>query len=242
MRPRIALTTYDEHTHWGVWARRADVLPSNYARAVYQAGGCPVLLPTGYPDAAHDALQGIDGLVVTGGPDIGAQPPQPHSTSATASVERRRDHWETALPEEAARRDLPTLGICRGMQLMNICLGGTLHQHLPDVVGHEGHQIAPGVFSQHRVQLASPSALARILGQTINVATYHHQAVDKLGRGVAAVGWADDGTIEAIELPDRSFAAGVQWHPEESEDVTLFAALVEHAASAVSEVSEGIRG
>jgi len=231
MRPRIALTTYDDHATWGAWNRRADVLPASYASAVYLAGGCPILLPTGSPHAARDALWDVSALVITGGPDVGAQLSPEVGRSGSAIAGRNRDHWEIALLDEAARRDLPTLGVCRGMQLMNVGLGGTLHRHLPDVVGHEGHQIAPGVFTQHQVSLAPGSELAEVLGLRINVATCHHQAIDRLGRGVSAVGWADDRSIEAIELPERTFAQGVQWHPEESEDVTLFATLVYHAAS-----------
>ena len=112
---------------------------------------------------------------------------------------------------------------------------GTLHQHLPDVVGHDGHRIAPVVFAQHQVNLAPRSRLATVLGQLINATTYHHQAIHELGHGVSPVGWADDGTIEAIEIAERSFAVGVQWHPEESEDATLFSALVGHAVEKMEE-------
>ncbi|MCX9193399.1 gamma-glutamyl-gamma-aminobutyrate hydrolase [Carbonactinospora thermoautotrophica] len=236
VRPVVAISTYLEQARWEEWDLPAALLPAAYAEAVRRSGGLPVLLPPGEaagtaPDAAGEVLSRVDGLLIAGGADVdparyGAEP-----HPRTVAVRPDRDHWETALIREALRQDLPLLGVCRGMQLLNVVLGGTLVQHLPDRVGHHGHAPAPGVFGEHPVELAAGSRLGELLGTKLDgVPTCHHQAVDRLGEGVIAVGWAPDGTVEAIEVPRYGFALGVQWHPEMGDDRAVFAALVERAA------------
>lgn len=231
MRPRIALTTYADYAEWRDWSRPAAVLPRSYVDVVERAGGCPVLLPPGRPTIATDALRGADGLILTGGPDLDARLGPNGSSDDDGPVLPERDRWEAALLEVALKADMPTLGICRGMQLMNLYLGGRLHTHLPDFVGHDGHQVAPGVFGTHEVRLAEGSLTAAAMGLRAQVPSYHHQGVALLGHDVDPVGWADDGIIEAIELRGHSFAVGVQWHPEENDDLALFRMLVDFSTS-----------
>jgi gamma-glutamyl-gamma-aminobutyrate hydrolase PuuD len=201
--------------------------------AVTAAGGLPIMLPP-LPDgtaasvvanAARRAIDGLDGLLLTGGADVdparyGAQP-----LPTTQAPRHDRDAWEMALLATALDRDLPVLAVCRGIEVLNVARGGTLIQHLPDVVGHSGHQPEPGVLGTSRVHFAEGSPVAAILGTEAKVPCYHHQAVDRLGHDVEAVGWADDGTIEAAVVPGRRFAVAVQWHPEDSDDPRLFEAL-----------------
>ena len=124
--------------------------------------------------------------------------------------------------------DLPVLGICRGMQLMTVAAGGTLHQHLPEVVGHEAHRPEPGVYGRHDVRLAEGSRVAAVLGGSVTVSSYHHQGVDSAG-SLIVTGWAEDGSVAAVEDPTKSFAVGVLWHPEVGDDPRIFEALVEAA-------------
>lgn len=225
-RPLIGVTTYLEPTRHGVWDHEAAVLPRTYLDVVVRAGGYPVLLP---PLAEVDAgvLGALDGLVLSGGGDVdparyGAAPhPRTGGTSAL------RDTAEETLLRAALAADVPVLGVCRGMQVLNVALGGTLVQHLPEVVGHEGHRPQPATFGRTRVRLADGSLPGRLLGGEIEVECYHHQAVDVLAPELVPVGRADDGTVEAVELRGPRFALGVQWHPEVAgEDCRLFEALV----------------
>jgi gamma-glutamyl-gamma-aminobutyrate hydrolase PuuD len=229
--PRIGLPTYVETARWGVWDRPAALLPHSYVAAVTAAGGLPVLLPPvpatdADADAARRAVDGIDALLLTGGADIepvryGAEP-----LPTTQAPRPDRDGWEADLLTAALDCDLPVLAICRGAQVLNVAFGGTLHQHVPDLVGHQGHQPGPAVPGTTPVRLAEGSLAASILGDEVKVPCYHHQSVDRLGAGVEAVGWADDGTIEAVVLAGRRFVLGVQWHPEDGDDPRLFDALV----------------
>jgi len=156
-----------------------------------------------------------------------------------------RDEWEIALTRAALHRDLPLLAICRGLQVLNVALGGTLHQHLPDVVGHGRHDGPPNGFGLHQVRISPDSTLAGILPQEpedgfLDVPTHHHQAVDLLGDGLKAVAWEEDGTIEAVEAGPSEldglsgFVLGVQWHPEQGSDPRLFTALVRAAMDRAS--------
>jgi putative glutamine amidotransferase len=230
--PRIGLTTYRERSRWGVWDEPADLLPATYARAVEAAGALPVLLPPADPALVPAALRGLDGLVLAGGADVDPARYAADRHVRTGEARPDRDGWEIALAEAALDRQLPLLGICRGMQVLNVALGGDLVQHLPDVVGTDDHCPTPGAHGRHHVRLTPESRLARAIGSSVEVATYHHQAVDRLGRGLVAVGWADDGTVEAVELPDARWAAGVQWHPEAHAGETLFAAFSAAAGAA----------
>jgi len=233
MRPVIGITTYVEQARWGVWDVPAAILPFRYVERVEAAGGTAVLLP---PSAASDAavLDRLDAVVLAGGADLdpALYGEEPHA--ATTGLRPERDAAEVPLVRAALDRDLPTLGICRGMQLMSVVCGGSLVQHLPDVVGHEGHRPAAGVYGLHDVRLAPGSRAAAILGERVSVPSYHHQGLASPG-SLTVTGWADDGTPEAVEHPDRRFALGVLWHPEAGDDLRLFTALVVAAtASAAS--------
>ena len=236
--PRIGLTTYVEDARWGVWDRPAVVLPHSYIAAVIAAGGLPVLLPPGPSGAAaaRSAIGGIDALILTGGADVSPSGYGASPHPETAGTQPTRDSWEIALFAAAIDADLPVLAICRGVQVVNVARGGTLHQHLPDVVGHDGHRPEPAVLGTTEVRLTAGTPVSAILGTELKVPCYHHQAIDRLGEGVDAVGWADDGTVEAIVVPDAgSFVLGVQWHPEDGDDPRLFDALVTAATEPAPE-------
>lgn len=224
--PRIGISTYVERARWGVWDREAALIPTSYTEAVLLGGGVPLLLPV-LPDGAAEVLDAVDGLVLAGGPDVDPSRygQQPHATAGRTRPER--DAWELALLRRALEDDVPVLAVCRGAQLLNVALGGTLHQHLPDSVNHEGHQPAPAVFGRSEVELRPGSLAARVLGERVDVPCYHHQGLATTPAQLRASGHAADGTIEAIELPQHSFALGIQWHPEEApDDARLFEALV----------------
>lgn len=238
-RPVVGLTTYLEPSVTGDWDRPSMVLPVVYRDAVVEAGGVAVLLPPQPADhhLAHQVLDGVDALVLTGGVDVdpslyGAQPDPRTDVPRTD-----RDAWETTLLKAALVDGLPVLAVCRGVQLLNVVLGGTLHQHLPDVVGHTRHSPAPATFGTTSVRVAPGTRLASILGDgEIDVRCHHHQAVDRVGDLVpwglpmVVCARADDGTVEAVEQPGDDFVVGVQWHTEEDgHDRRLTAALVEAA-------------
>ncbi|MCU0265195.1 MAG: gamma-glutamyl-gamma-aminobutyrate hydrolase family protein [Actinomycetia bacterium] len=224
MRPVIGISTYVEQARWGVWDTTAALVPYAYVRQVESAGGRAVLLPPSTEDPA-EVLHLLDGLLLAGGADVdparyGAAP-----HPETAGLRPERDAGELALLGAVLDADLPVLGVCRGMQLMTVRGGGALHQHLPEVVGHERHRPAPGVYGDHGVRLAEGSRVHAVLGERVTVHSYHHQGVAGTG-SLTATGWADDGTVEVIEVPGRRFAVGVLWHPEVGDDPRLFEALV----------------
>jgi putative glutamine amidotransferase len=240
MTPVIGITTYDDHATWRNWSARAAMLPAVYVEAVRRSGGRPVLLPPG-GDAEEAAMTvaGLDGLVVPGGPDI-----EPERYGATRHPETQvpgpvRDAWEFAVTGAALSLGAPLLAICRGMQVLNVVRGGTLHQHIPDLIGHGRHSGGQGTYGRHKVRVSPGSLLAGIIPDDghFDVPTHHHQAVDLLGDGLKAVAWEEDGTIEAVEAGPSAldglsgFVLGVQWHPEQGTDMRVFAALV-GAASA----------
>lgn len=229
--PRIGVTTYRERASFGVWDETADLLPATYADAVIAAGGVPLLLPPvdDRPDLralADSVLNGLDGLVLSGGADVDPARYDAPREDETGPGRPDRDAWEIELVRCALERDMPLLGVCRGMQVLAVALGGTLTQHLPDVVGNESHRPVVGVHGQHEVTLADGSRLAGIVGPRADVATYHHQSVDRLPDAVEASGWTEDGTVEAFEVCDATWAIGVQWHPEVHDGLALFSAFV----------------
>ncbi|HEX3277384.1 MAG TPA: gamma-glutamyl-gamma-aminobutyrate hydrolase family protein [Thermoleophilaceae bacterium] len=232
-RPVIGICSAIEEVSWGGWTVLANVSPRSYTLTVQAAGGMALLLP---PDDAAaeqpaDMLDLIDGLILAGGSDV-----DPGSYGAVPHPETRgtwpeRDRFELGLTHAALERDMPVLGICRGMQLLNVALGGTLVQHLPDVIGHNDHRHTVGTFGDHEVRLEEGTLAARAVGgQRASVKSHHHQGVDELGERLVAVGWSEaDDQIEAIELPDRAYALGVLWHPEEDERSNVIGSLVKAA-------------
>jgi gamma-glutamyl-gamma-aminobutyrate hydrolase PuuD len=231
MRPRIGATTYREPASWGAWELPADLLPSAYAQAIEAAGGVPMLLPPAAPESASIALAGVHGLLLAGGADVAPEVYGAPRDVHTGPPRSDRDAWELALVHAALACDLPVLAVCRGMQVLNVALGGDLIQHLPDEVGSELHCPTVGVHGRHGVDIAHGSALAAVLGSRAEIATYHHQAVGRLGTGLIATAWATDGVVEAIELAGRNWVHGVQWHPEAYEGRALFAAFVAACAA-----------
>ena len=236
MRPLIGICTYLDEVRWGAWTDRAAMVPAGYVGAVQRAGGIAMLLP---PDKAaiedpDPLLDPLDGLILAGGVDLGPANYGANHHPETDPPNELRDAFELALARRALEREIPLLGICRGMQVMNVAAGGTLHQHLPDVVGHNDHRVVPGTFGEHEVRLADGSLAARAAGEEQHVTkSHHHQGVDVIGDGFVVTGWSSiDELPEAIEDPGRRFALGVQWHPEADETSRLIAALVEDARTA----------
>jgi putative glutamine amidotransferase len=231
--PVIGITGYSARAAWGAWDAEAVLLPRPYVEAVARAGAAPVVLPP-LPGVVAAALPRLDGLIVAGGPDVEpvryGEEPGVH----TQPPNRDRDESELLLLTEAIDAGMPVLGICRGMQLLNVLRGGTLHQHLPDVVGADTHAPKIGSYARHPVSVKPGTKLAEILGRTHvgEVPTYHHQGVDLLGAGLLPTAWAPDGTLEAVEDPDLPFCIGVQWHPEAGDDPSLFRGLVGAARAA----------
>ncbi len=235
MTPVIGLSTGLERARWGPWDMQAHVLARSYSDAVQAAGGLAVLLPPD-PAASEDAepwLDLLDGLVITGGADVDPEAYGAEPDPLTVGTVPERDAFEIALARGALERDLPLLGVCRGMQIMNVARGGTLIQHLPDSVGHEDHRRTMGTFdnADHDVRLAGGSLAERVVGEALHATkSHHHQAVDALGEGLVASGWSVlDDLVEAIEVPEARWALGVQWHPEADPRSPLIPALVEKA-------------
>lgn len=220
-RPVVGICAAIENASFGVWTDEPAVLiPHSYPRAIQAAGGLALMVP---PDRAvtedpAEILARIDALVLGGGADI-----DPAGYGADGAVEGAnpdRDRFEIALARAALEGDLPILGVCRGMQVMNVAAGGALEQHLPDRLGHDRHRPVPGQWAEHEVRLQAGSLAAAAAGsERLTVKSHHHQGVSDLGDGIEVSGWSadpdDEDTIEAIEFPDRDFALGVLWHPEE---------------------------
>jgi putative glutamine amidotransferase len=237
-RPVIGICTALERARWSVWDQQAYLLPRSYIDAVQREGGVALMLPPDerVEEEPDDVLDLIDGLILAGGADI-----DPATYGAAAHRETRgtvpeRDGFELALARRALERDIPLLGVCRGMQLMNVAAGGTLLQHLPESHGHHEHRRNPGTFdgADHDVRLQDGSLAARAAGEMVHATkSHHHQGIDRVGEGFEVTGWSViDDLPEAFEAPDRRFALGVQWHPEADERSRLIAALVQEAIAA----------
>ncbi|HEY1175394.1 MAG TPA: gamma-glutamyl-gamma-aminobutyrate hydrolase family protein [Phytomonospora sp.] len=229
-RPGIGITCYVERARFTAWDVPASLLPQSYVDRVAAAGGQPVILPpAGAPASLVDLL---DGLIVAGGGDVGPARYGAAAHPETGYVRDFRDEAELALVGAALDRGLPFLGICRGMQVLNVHLGGSLHQHLPDVVGHTGHAPVPGEYGRIAVDVEPGGLLAKATGGgALEPAHYHHQALDRLGRGLSVSARTADGCVEAVELAGHPFALAVQWHPEVDADTGLFAAFVDAAGA-----------
>jgi gamma-glutamyl-gamma-aminobutyrate hydrolase PuuD len=228
--PLIGLTTYAEQARHGPWDEMSALLSMEYVAAVIRAGGTAVLLPPSPVDRVT-LLDALSGLVLSGGPDVDPAMYGAASNAETDEPRRERDAWEAALCRAALERDMPLLAVCRGLQVMNVALGGTLHQHLPDVVGSDRHRGVRGQMARVTVTVEEGTEVAGVLGTSVEGLCHHHQAIDRLGRGMRAVARAEDGTIEAAEVDGRRFALGIQWHPEaDTEDDRLFKALIQAAA------------
>jgi putative glutamine amidotransferase len=223
MRPVVGITTYVEPASWGVWHDLdAALVPYAYVEAVTAAGGRAVLLPP--DDLDTDVLRVLDALVLSGGADLGPEmygaDPAPLTVTSPD-----RDVAELALTRAALAADLPVLGVCRGMQMLTVAAGGRLHQHVPDLLGHERHRPAPAVYGTHQARFAPGSRIAALMGDDRGIHCYHHQGVADPGT-LTVTGWATDGLPETVEDADHRFVLGVQWHPEVIRDKRLFGALV----------------
>ncbi len=226
-RPVIGICAALETADWAVWERvEANVSQRTYSLCVADAGAIPVILPPddASADAPDELLDVLDGLVLSGGADLDPASYGAEAHERTQGFKAERDRFEIALATAALERDMPVLGICRGMQLLNVACGGTLQQHLADAALH---MHTPGQFSDHDVRLEPGSLAARVIGaERVAARSHHHQGVDVLGQGVIATGWAEPGgVIEAIELPERAWALGLVWHPEEDRNSPALAAL-----------------
>jgi len=237
VRPVIGICTPLERARWGAWDVEALVLPTSFVDPVRRAGAMALLLApdAAVADAPNELLDRIDGLMLAGGADLdpASYGAAPHPL--TLDPDPARDAFEIALVRRALVRDLPLLGICRGMQVLNVACGGTLHQHLPELVGHEHHRRVPGSFdgADHDVRLQPGSLAARAAGEEHHATkSHHHQGIERIGDGLVVTGWSEiDDLPEAIEAPRNRFALGVQWHPEADERSRLIGALVEEAAA-----------
>ena len=235
--PVIGISCDVELAKWGVWERRAALLPAAYIEVVARAGGRPVLLPP-VAQGAKETISALDGLILAGGADIEAERYGRRRHPETRITRPDRDTTELALLAEAERQTLPVLGICRGVEVISVSRGAPLHQHLPertaDITGDASvaadaetvHQGAPGQYIQHDVIVVTGSLLASIIGDARSISSYHHQAPVRAGRGLVAAAHAPDGTLEAVEDPDRDFYVGVLWHPEFDGQIELFDSLV----------------
>jgi gamma-glutamyl-gamma-aminobutyrate hydrolase PuuD len=224
----IGITTYLTPAQFGVWDTESALIPTVYVRAVESAGGRALLVPPSM-DGIEETLDALDGLLLSGGSDLDPalydQEPHPETNDVVGD----RDRAEIVLLQAALERDMPVLAVCRGSQVLNVARGGDLVQHLPEVVGNDTHKHTPGVFADHDVELVGGTRVQAILGERAAVKSHHHQGYGRIGEGLRESGHAEDGTTEALEDPNKRFALGVLWHPEEGEDQALFQALVDEA-------------
>jgi putative glutamine amidotransferase len=222
-RPVVGITTYVTDAKWGYWNLEAALIPLDYVKAVEGAGGRPMLVPPSL-DGVEETLDALDAVVFTGGSDVDPQLYGAEAQAETVGIVRLRDEAELALLRAALDRDMPVLGICRGIQVLNVGLGGDLDQHF------DGHRHdPPGEFIEHDVAIEPDTRLAQMLGERTSVMSHHHQGIKTLAPGLVETARADDGLLEAVEAPDRRFTVGVLWHPEAGKDARLFETLVAEA-------------
>jgi putative glutamine amidotransferase len=240
VRPIIGIPACVEQANFGSWEQPTALMPYTYVESIQRAGGIALLIPPD-PALAEDPspiLDRIDALLLAGGSDIDPASYDAAREPATDHVTPTRDALELALTRGALERDLPVLGICRGLQLINVVRGGTLIQHLPDVEGVKPqHRRNAGTFvgNEHEVALAPGSLAAAVAGETVHsTLSHHHQAIGSLGSGLVVSGTADDGVIEAIEDPGLGYCLGVQWHPEADGDSPIIATLINEAAGRIA--------
>ena len=223
-RPVVGITTYVTDAKWGYWNLEAALIPFDYVQKVERAGGRALLVPPSL-EGVEETLDALDAVVLTGGSDLDPELYGEEAHDETLGIVRLRDDAELALLKAALGRDMPVLGICRGIQVLNVGMGGDLEQHL------EGHRHdPPGEFMEHDVAIEPGTKLAEMLGERTTVMSHHHQGVKTLAPGLVETARAADGLVEAVEAPDRRFTVGVLWHPEAGQDARLFERLVAEAA------------
>jgi len=235
MRPRIGITAYWLDASWGPWTDMpACLAPQAYVNSILVAGGFPLLVPP-LPEMerfAEQALDTLDGLILVGGSDVGANTYGAESHETADPPNTRRDEAELALLRGVLDRDMPLLGICRGFQLLNIAYGGTLEQHLDDVVEGDMHRVQLGHWSNHPVEILG-GKIAELVPNGTVIHSHHHQGIESVGSGLEVTAKAPDDTVEGLEDPNKAFAVGVLWHPEEAHTdsgAPVFKALIDAAA------------
>jgi putative glutamine amidotransferase len=234
-RPLIGVCAAVERSTFGVWTDEpATLLPLSYSRAIHGAGGMMAMLP---PDRRAEEEPGelldrIDALVLGGGADIDPEGQGLEAHAETVGTNPDRDRFEIALAREALEREMPLLGVCRGMQVLNVACGGTIDQHIPDRLGHEIHRPVPGSWAEHDVRIEPGSLAASAAGaESLTVRSHHHQGVDRIADQLRASAWAtDDESVEAIESGDGGFVLGVLWHPEEDAADRVIPSLISRAS------------
>ncbi len=227
MKPIIGITCCMREARYSDFVRHAAILPSAYISMVDKAGGVPMIIPP-----AGDMtilLDSIDGLIVSGGPDISPANYNEEPGPMTTEFYPEQDYSEMGLIERALERDMPLLGICRGMQILSVAHGGRMHQHLDTTPGHEGHGGFFGKSTEHGVVVERGSQLASIMGDSFTVNSLHHQGVSDAGSLEVSARADHDGLIEGVERKDKKFCLGVQWHPERKGHDLLFSALIQAA-------------
>jgi putative glutamine amidotransferase len=233
-RPIIGITCYVEEAARGVWESMPHaLLPYNYVAKVERAGGIAVLIPPRVDadaEMARAVVSRLDGLMLAGGVDVEPRRYAARPHPSVQQVRPDRDAFELALAAVTREWDTPVLGICRGMQVMAVAAGGTLEQHLPDLVGHDEHSPAPGVYGSHSVRTVEGTTVSALLGQEVVIPSYHHQSVSS-HPGYVPAAWAPDGTLEAMEHTASRFRLAVQWHPEAGPDDRLFSGFVQACAA-----------
>lgn len=228
MSPLIGITSYAEQIRWGAWTEEAALVPLAYVTAVEHAGGRALVVPP-TEEGLEETLDALDGVIFSGGGDLDPALYDAAPHPETDAPRKVRDAAELRMLQAALDRDMPVLAICRGSQVLNVARGGDLVQHLPETVGHDRHKHQPGEFSDHEVHVEAGSRLGALLGDRAPVKSHHHQGYGRIGHGLREVAWAEDGIVEGLEDPEKRFALGVLWHPEEGEDFALFQGLVEEA-------------